>query len=195
MDSIIERVQSDLVSNPDPTMYILDESQKDLYEQMKQMVKDDHGYLDIVLDTEDFNEVLSKLKGRPENIKRMFLLDFLINKILGNAGFETSDTETIWFDLMVKMLSEKCQSTPHQMARIHFFLDGVEDVMLQTKINDLFASRGLVTIGYTTKELLTYCDSKGNLLEPVHDYRAVYSDLVNKTVANNYQRTSSKFSI
>ena len=67
-----------MVSNPDPTMYILDESQKDLYEQMKQMVKDDHGYLDIVLDTEDFNEVLSKLKGRPENIKRMFLLDFLI---------------------------------------------------------------------------------------------------------------------
>lgn len=193
MDSIINRVKMDLTYNPSSTLYELDESQKDIYEQIKVLVNGEYEYLDIVFDKEDYEELLSKFKGRPENIKRMFLLDFLTNRILSKAGYKTSDEETIWFDKMIQMLKSKCAEESKKTTRIHFFLDDVNDVMLQKKINDLIASRGIVILGYTTKDLLTYCCSNGTFIEATHDYMSAQSDRKREILEKEYARKRAQF--
>lgn len=194
MDNIIKIIRMDLYSNQDSTIYFLDESQKDIYEEIKQMVlQNEDKYLDVILDSKDFEEVLSALKGTSEKIKKMFMLDYVINKILTNAGFTLEKDESIWPELMVRMLNNMCINKSKVSPRIHFFLDDVNDAILQTKINDLFASRGLTTVGYTTKSLSTYETSKGLILDGTHDYREVHSDKYQDTLNKEYQRKREQF--
>lgn len=195
MDSIIEKIDLDLTYNPDSTIYALDESQVDLYNQIRNMVKLDHGHLDIVLDEEDFKKILSKFADKNEHIKNIFLLDVLINTILIKAGYKVEDDESFWFDRMVYMLKEKTKEKENSLPRVHFFLDDVHDIILQTKINDLFASRGLITIGYRTKPLLSYCSSNGMPVEPIHDYRSVNSDKRDEVIKKEHQRRMKQFDI
>lgn len=173
---ILDRVKIDLSNNLDSTIYFLDESEKEIYDNIHTLVTTtETNYLDIVLDSDDFKVILSKLRHLDEGGLKIFVGDYILNRILEKAGFDVTDDETAWFDLMVRMLKKKCKENSKIIPRIHIFLDSIDNELLQTKINDLFSSRGLITIGYTTKPLLTYFNSHNQFVEDIHDYNGVYS--------------------
>ena len=173
---ILDRVRMDLHNNSDSTIYFLDESEKDVYNEIHSLILSEKtNYLDIVLDSEDYKIILGKLRHLDERGLKIFLGDYILNRILEKSGFNVTDDETAWFDLMVRMLNEKCSEDLKIAPRIHFFLDEVYNELLQKKINDLFSSRGLITNGYTTKSILTYSDSHNYFIEDVHDYNSVLS--------------------
>ena len=192
MDKIVNIIRDDLAYNFDSTIYELDGSQTDLFKVIKDLLKEDYGFLDIIIDSKDYKEILLKLENYNEQYKNVFLLDYLLNRILTNAGVKLEEDETVWFDSMLTSLKERCKELGKSRPRVHFFLDDVDDVMLQTKINDLFSSRGLTTIGYKSKNLLTYYVSNGQPLEATHDYRSIQSDKLQETLEKQYQRKKDK---
>lgn len=190
---IIERIKNDLETNVDSTIYVLDETEVDIYNQIKILVFDANTrFLDVILDEEDYKVLSMKVKDLNPTLKKMFLNGYLLNRILEKVGYEVSDDETVWFDLFTRMLKEKTNEVGKTKPRLHVFLDGIDNEILQTKINDLFSARGLITIGYRTKELSTNLDSHNQVVEPNHDYRYVESD---KRASSNQRKRLKEIDI
>lgn len=204
---ILDYIERDLNSHYyDNVIYSLAESEKDKYEEIKRLLESDYGYLDIVLNFDDYDKLKPLFEQLPKNeierniIKNMIISDYLSYSILSKANIDTLnynisvskigenlfggninnyiDAEDLFFSYDVcEPLKKKAQTKKHQKARVHFLLDYVEDVRLQKCINDLFAYRSdIAMMGYITKELLTYQTIQNGMIENVHDYIEIMSE-------------------
>ncbi|MBR1377200.1 MAG: hypothetical protein IJ565_05295 [Bacilli bacterium] len=204
MKSIESKVESDLQSHYyDNRIYFMSEEEKDKYEKIKELLKKDYGFLDIVLEFDDFNELDKIFDGiqsndNYDNIKHRIINQYLNYKMLKNANIDeyhktnVSDIEKDLFsgdiekianmDLLSPIITNtiiktKAKDTKRGYGRVNILLDSVNDAFLQSHINDLIVYRGNVAImGYTTKELVTYYTSSGGIIENIKDYGAEYSE-------------------
>lgn len=203
---ILDYVERDLNSHYyDNIIYFLTEEEKEKYIKIRELLEKDYGYLDIVLDFDDYYKLKPLFDKLPKDeiqrkvMKNMIISDYLNYSILSKAGIEINrgvsvskigealfsgdlkkyiDNEDLFFNYDVCEPIEKlAEKTTNKKARIHFILNNVKDKRLQQNINDLFVYRcDIAMMGYTTKELLTYHASNGEFMQDIHDYTSILSD-------------------
>lgn len=189
----------------DNIIYFLDETEKDKYEKIIELLNKDYGYLDVVLDFNDYdklNPLLSKLSDKNVFNRIMILSDYLNYSILTKANIDIVDgmkvsnvgkhlfsddlekynkmNEVIFTSDVVDALKAKAEKK-NKKARIHYLLDNVDNIILQKCINDLYVYHADVAMmGYTTKNLSTTLTSNSNYMENIHDYMSFDSDVKQK---------------
>ena len=209
---ILEYIKNDLNNHDyDNIIYFLDETEKDKYEKIKELLNNDYGYLDIVLDFNDYNKLkplFEQVTDKDmESYKIMILSNYINYSILNKAGVEnlidvivpkvaedlfsedldkyiTSGDMLLNYEVF-EAIKDKAKEEYKKYARIHYLLDNVDDIMLQKCINDLFVYRSSIAMmGYTTEKLLAYSTSNNHPLERVHDYISIESDVKRKKYIN-----------
>lgn len=139
------------------------------YNEFKELVKqnNDYGYLDIVIDTEDFIEV----EKRYEKLKdRIHLTDSLFAIIMQKAGFDIDDYTYADFWFFKRDLNQKAEEQGKESARIIFLLGDMKDIDMQHSVNEFIANRNITIMCYNVGRLLSYHTPDGTFLENVHDY-------------------------
>ena len=179
-------------------------SEKDIINTIKECItEEDLGFLDIALDLSDFDKMKPMIESvqadEYESMKKHYIVrQYLLFKIMKKANldkeYSISDLEQSLYSGSVDELYNA--DTPYDFtriddelrrkakdtattgdARIHFFLDEVNDETLQLCINDLYAIRGAVgMMGYTTKERVLLATTNWNSIQDVHDYMSYKSD-------------------
>ena len=212
---ILRHIERDLNSHyHDNIIYQLNENETDTYEQIKKLIKEDYGYLDIVVSFEDYeklNALFKQLSNKNKHLKHTINSDYINYCILKGADIETigSDVsvsrigknlfggdifkymncDSLLFDFDVsEQIKKKAQTTKNKKCRIHFLLDNVLNVDLQKCINDFIAYRcDIAMMCYTTKDLLTTYTTNNNIIENVHDYIRIESDEKNKVLKRKWE--------
>lgn len=155
---------------------------------LQQLLKNDYGCLDIVINFDDISKLDNLINGIPNNldqnlIKKYIYQHYLYYKILsfieedsnlksvlfgGNIN-EFRDYRFVIFSSVLKKLELFAQN---KRIRLHFFLDEYNNKYLQQQINDLIYMRIPVAVRcYTIKDnLITYLTSDGSMIESPHDY-------------------------
>ncbi len=174
------------------------ESEKNIINTIKECVtEEDLGFLDIPLDLSDYDKLKPMIESVKDNeyasIQRHYIArQYLTFKIMEKANLDKEysisdfkeslysgdvdklyNTNTPYDYLRIdEELREKAKDTStKEDARIHFFLDEVNDETLQLCINDLYAIRGAVgMLGYTTKERLLLATTTGCGIQDSHDF-------------------------
>lgn len=204
---IIRLIENDLDNHYyDNIIYFLDETEKDKYEKIKELLNHDYGYLDIVLDFNDYEllkPLFEQISDKDNSTKISILSDYLNYSILSRANITTLDNievskvgeilfgkdldryynmDEILFNMEVfDTIKNKVKTDNKKNARIHYLLDNVDDFTLQKCINDLYVYRvGIAMMGYTTKELSSTLTTNNHMMERVHDYMCFYSDIKQK---------------
>ena len=190
------------------------ESEKDIINTIKECVtEEDLGFLDIALDLSDYDRLKPMIESVPadeyESIKKHYITrQYLLFKIMKEANldkeYSISDFERSLYSGSVDELYDA--HTPFDFtsiddelrrkandnattgdARIHFFLDEVNDELLQLCINDLYAIRGAVgMMGYTTKERVLLATTNWHSIQDVHDYTSYMSKEKEKQITKEY---------
>lgn len=172
--------------------------------KLKSLLKEDYGYIDIILDFSDLAKLDNLIANIPHNeyydiyIKRLYE-DYICYHILSQVSLEKEkcinspeeigmaifsgnfeiyqNLSKTFFMVLERRLAKKAEAIGTK-ARIHFFLDNIKDKSLQEKINDLFYSRSsIIFMGYISKEtLITNRTSNERILQPGHDYRSIRPD-------------------
>ena len=175
---IIERIDEDLECYEGSSMiYELDQSEKDAYYiARRKILESNTEFLDIVIDQEDFTEILFKFYNTDDKYKEYLMGDYLLEAILDYVEIKYNKRYKLRLDYAINALNKKCEEFGKIKTRIHIFLDENTDALLQTRINDLIASKSLTIIGYTTKPLITYKKSMSQDLLAPFDYSVVESD-------------------
>lgn len=173
---LIKQINNDLVNyNGFNAIYFFDESEKDDYEELRNLLNKDYGYLDITLNKSDFDIILNGLENYNDFQKHIIVLDRLYQCILSKIDIKFDD-EYIFMDDVINALKEKSLVTNNKKSRIHIMFDDVNDLVLQQSINDLIYMRRFNIMGYTSRGMLTRCTFRGELLESTHDYMSYTSD-------------------
>ena len=155
---------------------------------LQQLLKNDYGCLDVVINFNDIHKLDGLINSIPNNldlniIKKYIYQHYLYYKILsfieednnlkrvlfgGNIN-EFRDYKFIMFSSVLKKLEVLSKS---KRIRLHFFVDEYNNKYLQQQINDLIYMRIPIAVRcYTTKDnLITYLTSNGSMLESPHDY-------------------------
>lgn len=154
-------------------------------------------FLDFVLEFEDYYKLDGLINSVPETEpNRTYIINRIIEEYLyfkiiekfntrkydvnriksilfGQEYEKYKDIDTILWMVIEREIEEACQETEGKRARFHFFMDSVNDIRLQRKINDLYARRTkIVMMGYTTKDdLITYSYDKERYIQDPHDYQ------------------------
>ena len=201
---ILNYIKNDLNNHyHDNMIYQLNENETDKYNEIKTLLDNDYGYLDIVLDFKDYdklNKLFEQLSNNDLELKYTINNDYINYCILKGAGIETIDSNIsiseigknlfrgdifkymncdsllFYFDVYDPLI-KKAKTTKNKKCRIHFLLDNVTNVDLQKCINDFISYRcDVAMMCYTTKNLLTHCTTNNNIIENVHDYIKIESD-------------------
>ena len=169
-------------------------------ENLKQLLKNNYGYIDIIINFEDLGKLNNLINSIPKDLDKDLLKSYiyeqyLIYKILKeshindeNIRITPSKLENILFngnfekfknmDFIMYMFLEQSLKKQYKntKTRLHLFLDEINDILLQKKINDLiYVRQSLILMCYTTKDkLLSHTTMDGNYIESPHDYRSFY---------------------
>ena len=160
---------------------------------LKELLKNDYGCLDIVMNFDDISKLDNLTNHIPNNldqnlIKKYIYQYYLYYKILGVVE-ENNELKKILFygnidqfrDYKIIMFSSVLQKLElfanNKRIRLHFFLNEHHNKYLQKQINDLIYMRIPVAIRcYTTDDnLITYLTSDGSMLESPHDYSGFHT--------------------
>lgn len=186
---MLDIIKSDLY-NIDSWSYIyeLDESEKDKLDTVRDYLKEDYGYLDIVLDKDDFETIIqaTEIQITDQTNSKMRLLiirNELQNVILSKIGINIEDASLFSLDYDLK---EKAKEANKEKYRLHIFLDEINDALLQECINDYITLNHV--IAYTTKNLLTIYNTSGQIIEETHDYILVKSEIKNMKDKQRYRQ-------
>lgn len=194
MDSIAKIKEDIMLYCGWPKIYQFDESEVGRYDEIKNILKQNLEYHDIVIDENDLADVLSMFVDKSEKFKKVLLRDYLYTKIMEKAGMIVTydDINLAPYPMktseLVEALGRITNYHKKSRFRIHIFLDGVTDKMLQTRINDLFTYKTMPIFGYRSKGLMSYVDSEGNQLEALYDYIPESTEKCSK----NYQERTRK---
>ena len=164
-------------------------------EELKQLLKNDYGYMYILISFDDSKKLNKLINSIPKNldqnlIKNIIYEQYINYKILKESNIlkNNNELENILFsddferfkdmNFILYMTLEKDLKTLNKKTRLHLFLDEINDSLLQNKINDLIYSRqSIILMGYISKDkLITHTTSDGNFIESPHDYRGFYKD-------------------
>jgi hypothetical protein len=173
-------------------IYQFDDSEVGVYKEIKDYLKEDSEFLDIVLDGLAMTDLLSKLEGKSDKFVRVNLRDYLFNKLYEIAGvmINYDEINLMPYDIDLDELNEELQRLAQcrdkKKCRIHVFLDEVPNEAIQTKINDIFTYMKITVIGYRSKDLLSYVDSRNERLEALYSYIPVSTD---RCIKNAHERT------
>ena len=192
---MLNEVKRDLENHYDWN-YIYYSLSNEEYDKVKELVRKDYGFLDIVLEFDDY-EKLDKLKN---NIPQDLYVDMITSSIieqyvnykivkqlpknryadisrleneLFSGDFDVfKNSKWLFFYRLEELLKKEALKCENKYARILVLLDSIDDIDLQRKINDLIVFRTNIAImGYTTKEdLLIYGTTNNVFIEDPHDY-------------------------
>ncbi len=187
----------------DNTIYELSPDEQDVLDRVLEYLKDDYGFLDILVDFDDydrFEELLSIIPNGKEKsiwtsiITRDYLMYQIIKRVdLGRPQYKDVEKSlfvkdlheysvpVLRFDRISSDLKEKAKETDKGYARIHIMLDKITNVELQRNVNNLFTFRDDISkVGYATKDLMTYYTTSEKYMRNTHDYQTVVSDMREK---------------
>ena len=179
-------------------------SEKNIINTIKECVTEENlGYLDVPLDFSDYDRLQPMISNLPDDKYRMYekhfiarqyllyqimksakldkeysLVDFEKN-LFSDDVYKLHDAHTPFdFEDISEELNHKAQDTSTiGAARIHFFLDEVNDIPLQLCINDIYATRwNIGMMGYTTKDRLLLATTTGNGIQDINDFMSYTSD-------------------
>lgn len=194
MNELYECIKEDLRNHDyDNRMYFFNDDTSMYYYVIKELLKKDYGYLDVVIDFSDLDK-LSSIKKIPNNVnfvslKKMIYTQYINYKILKSADIkypliDTEKMEQILFDDDLKKISEmdktsfvvldgllnqKARECGKKNVRIHVFMNQINDRHLQMCINDLF-------------ELASY---KSNIAIMAYAKKPIITDLTNAGISIN----------
>ena len=206
---VLDYVERDLNScYHDNFIYYLDG--KSNYKKLYNLLYHDYGFLDIVLDFEDFHKLkkiferLPKDENQRKVIKNMIIRDYLNYSILNDIGIKKIsydisiskigdalfsgnltkyfESEDLFFSYDIfKSINEKLESLGIPHARMHFLLDNVDDKRLQKNINDLFeCPTDVAMMAYTSSDLITYKDTNDQVLNETHFTKIMSEEKIKK---------------
>ncbi len=177
----------------DNTIYLFDETETDCYEETKNMVKGNYDFFDIVPDLSDYGKLKEQIDKLDPSLRCSAVKDYLLYKIFIAANIDKEfyeeqikkqfdgDFITECVDILLDYangIKEKAKKEKNGYARVHFFLDDIDDIYLQEAINDLIYARcSIAVMCYTTKDLITCSTTSGgtDIIENSHDYRKIES--------------------
>ena len=151
-------------------LYQFGEEHPEGIEEVRKLLTQDYGYLDIVLDKDDLEQVLRGADNTNCDTKRFTLLDSLLRTIMNKAGEKTDDLYIYELDFKEGLKNAAAKANKDK-CRVHIMLDYVTDIDLQVAINDLISNRWITVLGYFTKQISSYFTSSGDWLQFVHDYQ------------------------
>ena len=187
---IFKMLKYNLANNADCNdLYFFGDKCPGAIDEVRNMLKIDYGFLDIIVDKDDILNVLKDLNECNSCAKRIDIRDRFIKMIYEKIGVKKDD-EFYYFDYLRDDLKEKSLEYPNKQFRIHIMLDYVNDPDLQVMINDMIADRCFYVFGYTTRNLLTYAISTGFVIQDIHDYRRyVNENVLDRTEESGFGRT------
>lgn len=167
--------------------------------EVKKLLQEDYGYLDIVLDKDDFDTIMQGFVDKNKFTRIVSLRDGLIKTILQKID-DYNENDIYFVEDLRDNLVKKSMEHPNQAFRIHMFLDHVDNEYLQAVINDLIAERNLSIVGYYSNGLKNTYTSNGFPIEPVHDYKFYghedlykkYEEIRQKEIEEEYERRREK---
>lgn len=160
---------------------------------LKELLKEDYGCLDIVIDFSDIGKLDNLINDIPDHLNKNLIKKYIYghylyykmlssveedielkNILFGNSINNFKNYDFIMFSSVLKKLQSFAQN---KRIRLHLFLDGINEKLLQQEVNDLIYMRIPIAIrGYITGEkLITYLTSDGSLIESIHDYTGFYT--------------------
>ena len=193
---MIETIKKDLESLSGWN-YLYSDLTDEEYKQTKELIKDDYGFLDVVLNFDDYKQLDNLKNSIPDSFdssQRKLVIKSIIEQYVNYKIVKSADVEKyncseledvlfgksfekyreskwILFYRLPELLKEEAESKENKEARLLLLLDSIEDIHLQKAINNIISSRSITLFGYTTKEdLLSYYTDQGNLLQDPHDY-------------------------
>ena len=149
--------------------------------QVKKLLENDYGYLDIILDEEDFKAIIKQATDDDSS-----LYDSLLKTIMAKAGVTTKDRYIYQGDFKNSMENATLLANK-KGYRVHIFFDFVRDEKLQIAINDLISDRLIPILGYHTGNLLTYRISSGDVLRLIHDYQFYVTEAARNQRRRKYE--------
>ena len=167
----------------------LSDNEFDEYLNMQDRLKGNHGYLDIIVDFNDFDKLKFLLKDtfnleQQEKIEKLIMTEYLYYSILNSAHIpvdnnvfdknynEFIQSHKIEYINMLDSIKEKAyKQSDRKLARIHLFINNVYNIALQEAINELLKYSTVPIILYTTRDLVTYNINSDNKLEEKIDYK------------------------
>lgn len=187
----------------DNTIYELSPDEQDVIDRVLEYLKEDYGFLDILVDFDDYDrleELLSIIPNDKEKsvwtskITRDYLMYQIIKRVdLGRPQYKDVEKSLfvkdldeysvpiLRFDRISNDLKEKAKDTDKGYARIHIMLDKITNAELQRNVNNLFTFRDNISkVGYVTKDLITYYTTSEKYMQDPHDYQKVVSDMRRK---------------
>lgn len=188
---IIERIECDLSNNNSTNyLYQLAETETDRMNQIRTMLNEDHGFIDVVLDSEEFAKFTKGIDTTYNDVNkriaeiRIRLLDHMANI------FKSRERKVAIVSLhsLSDLLKDIANEQGKKGYRIHAIMDDMHLVSMQRVINDIYNYKGLVVMGYTSKTLSTYKDSEGESIHKVdvesqakiYEIRNKYKDFLNR---------------
>ena len=200
---MLDRIKSDLGYFCDwNVIYEFSQTEHEEIDKVRNLLKEDYNYMDIVLDKNDFDKMEEGLETvtspfgeeiGPDHdqysyTKWRILESRLMGAILEKAGLEDeSFNEFIQFGYP-KKLKDKAKELGKKNFRIQIIFDDVQSRELQTAIDELILSRDFNIMGYASKPLLSYCSYSGIYMESTHDYSHVISDKLSEEIEEKVKK-------
>ena len=200
-------------------MYELSETEKDSIAEIKELLNEDHGFYDIVLDFSDYCKMQDMINSVPDDKYKDIRLVEIANKYLmfkivkaanidlyrliskriksdyidfySDCSLEECEKKLFSdnfaelykicipynFDELANIIKEKARTTTTGIARMHLFLDDVNDVYLQKQINYLYTyTSRILMMGYKTHDLITHLNTFDHLIQPPYDFSVFESE-------------------
>ena len=155
-----------------------------------------YGYLDIPLF--DFKLIVSAFEENDEKYNSHLMRKYLYDRIIMRSKCENRDRSTFdpknidrvkerEFKLLIDELNERAKNYPKGKVRLHIFLnDEMNNELLQIAINDLIASKSIITRVYTTGSFVTKKTSSNQDLQAPFDYK--YAESVERVITQRSRR-------
>ena len=157
-------------------IFEFDESEKDEYNLVPNMLEKDYGFVDIILDQNDFNNLLDGYDESKPYEKYACIQDNFQRIILKKLNIEYND------DILTRysfegMIKRSTNVERLSRVRLHIMADSITDIYIQMVINDYIVENRFTVFLYKSKELLTYYNGGAVPMLNTHNY---YSEASNK---------------
>ena len=150
-------------------IFEFDESEKDEYNFVPNMLEKDYGFVDIIFDQNDFNDLLDGYDENKPYEKYSCIQENFQRIILKKLNIEYNDDilTRYSFEGMIKR-STNVESLSH--VRLHIMADSITDIYIQMVINDYIIENRFTVFIYKSKELLTYYNGGTVPMLNTHNY-------------------------
>jgi len=171
------------------------------------ILKNNSDYIDLVLDFKDLERLKPLIENIPEHCNKESVIKIIyenyiclklleqidIPKYLRVIGYKNieqikeilfNDNYEMFFNMnflhlwSLERYISNISKEQNTRARLHIFIDKIDDKILQRLINTMIGSRmSIAVMGYSSnEELITYNTNINQVIENPHDYCAYYKE-------------------